>query len=231
MRGRISGVMKLPEELRKQVERRLTKHGFRDYNGLAQWLQRQGHEISVSSLRRYGMSLVRDVGATRQITRRRAGTEASVISSGTTTEDLMRLAQEKVCSALAEVDQLKQGDMSRLAHAVAHLTQAAISLQRWNVEVHQRTEECKPASSCPESAVCGGLSPETSQALRNALLGLSPLSPEAISLQDNATDENETDAPAATSVADGFKKSEKTSRAAPGTILKRQDNYDDGTEC
>jgi hypothetical protein len=220
--------MKLPEELRKRVERRLTKQGFRDYKGLAQWLQRQGHEISAISLRRYGMSLARDLGATRRIARRRAGTEASMINSATTTEGLMQLAQEKLCSALAEVDQLKQGDMSRLAHAVAHLTQAAISLRRWTVEVHQRSEEHERIDSYTVSAVQGGLSPETSQALRNALLGLSPFNPEAIGSQGAATGESETNTPAATPVADEFEKSEKISRTMPGAAPKRQDKFDGG---
>jgi Protein of unknown function (DUF3486) len=221
--------MRLPEELRKRVERRLAKQGFRDYMGLAQWLQRQGHEISASSLRRYGMSLARDLGATRRIARRRAGTEASMISSATTTEGLMQLAQEKLCSALAEVDQLKQGDMSRIAHAVAHLTQAAISLRRWTVEVHQRTEEHERIDSDTESAVRGGLSPETAQALRNALLGLSPFNREAIGSHGAATGGSEANTPAAMPVADEFEKSEKISRTVPGASPKRQDKFDGGS--
>src|SRR5690242_16176344 len=127
MRGRISDVMRLPERLRKRAERRLTEHGFRDYKGLAQWLQCQGHKISTGSLRRYGMSLVQDLGAPGGPARPHAGARASMLSSATTTEGLMQLAQEKLCSALVEVGQLEQGDMSRLAHAVAHLTQAAVS--------------------------------------------------------------------------------------------------------
>jgi hypothetical protein len=224
--------MRLPDELRKQVERRLVKQGFRDYTGLAQWLHRQGHEISASSLRRYGTGLARNLGATGLTIQRRTGIEASMAGSATTTEDLMQLAQEKLCSALAEVDQLKEGDMSRLAHAVAHLTQAAISLRRWTVEVRQRTEERERTESHPESVVRGGLSPETAQALRNALLGLSPFNPETIASQGAATGESDASTPAATSVADEFEKSEKTSRTIPAASLKRPDEFDDGgTEC
>jgi len=138
--------MKLPEGLRKTVERRLLEQGFRNYKGLAQWIRQQGHEISVNSLHRYGMSLARDLDTTRLATaRQRVRAEALPSGSGATTEGLVQLAQEKLCSALVEIDQFKHGDMSRLAHAVAHLTQAAISLQRWTDELNRRTEERKRA--------------------------------------------------------------------------------------
>jgi hypothetical protein len=80
----------------------------------------------------------------------------------------MRLMQEKLGSALEEVGQPKEGDMSRLAHAVAHLTQAGISLQRWNQQVNQREHD----SSGAKSKVRGGLSTKTAKALRGALLGI-----------------------------------------------------------
>lgn len=128
-----------------------------------------------------------------------------MLTSAATTEGLMQLAQQKLCSALVEVGQLEQGDMSRLAHAVAHLTQAAVSLRRWSVEVNQRTEARDRTGAYTESAVQGGLSSETSQALRNALLGLSPINPGASGLQD-AADKSEVKTPAVPSVAGEFEK-------------------------
>jgi Protein of unknown function (DUF3486) len=93
---------------------------------------------------------------------------------------MMRLAQEKLCSALVKTEQLKQGDMSRLAHAVAHITQAAISLQKWNDKSNKGAGANRPATSAKGR---GGLSPETSQALRNALLGIAPFNPEEVNRQ------------------------------------------------
>jgi hypothetical protein len=219
--------MRLPERLRKRVERRLTKQGFRDYKGLAQWLQRQGHEISTGSLRRYGMSLAQDLDAPGRPARPHTEAKAAMLSSATTTEGLMQLAQEKLCSALVEVGQLEQGDMSRLAHAVAHLTQAAVSLRRWTVEVHQRTEEHERTGSYSESAVQGGLSSETSQALRSALLGLSPFNPDASGLQDTM-DKSEAKTPAVSAVADEFEKRQKMNRTVSTALLRQQDEFDSG---
>ena len=220
--------MRLPEKLRKAVERRLIVQEFRDYEGLAQWIRQRGHEISVNSLQRYGMSLVQDRGTTRLAAApQRVKAEAVPGGSGATTEGLMRLAQEKLCSALAEIDQLKHGDMSRLAHAVAHLTQAAISLQRWTDELNQRTEERERADPEAKPKLREGLSSATSQALRNALLGIAPFNPEQIDSQKAAAGESEKGLPAKTPINAKSKKGEETSQAGSAAPLKRWDGSDD----
>jgi hypothetical protein len=218
--------MGLPEELRKTVERHLIEQGFHNYKGLAEWIRQQGHEISVNSLRRYGMSLARDRETTTAQQRARA--KALPGGYGATTEGLMQLAQEKLCSALADIDQLKQGDMSRLAHAVAHLTQAAISLQRWTDELNQRMEERERADPQVKSELRRGLSPETSQALRNALLGIAPFNPEQIGSQKAAEGRSEASPPPATAVPHQFEKGEEPSRTESGVPLKKRDGSDDG---
>ena len=226
VRGRPSNVMALPEELRKTVERHLIEQGFRDYKGLAKWIRQQGHEISANSLQRYGTSLARDGETTA--TQRRARAKALPGGSGATTEGLMQLAQEKLCSALAEVDQLKQGDMFRLAHAVARLTQAAISLQRWTDELNQRTVGRERADPQAKSELRRGLSPETSQALRNALLGIAPFNPEQIGSQKAAEGQSEASPPLATAVLHQFEKSEERSETKPAVPSKKRDSSDDG---
>ena len=82
----------------------------------------------------------------------------------------MRLTEEKLGSALAKFSQRTKADMSRLAHAVAHLTQAGISLQRWNSQVNQREHNLSRA----KSNLGGGLSSDISLALRDALIGIPP---------------------------------------------------------
>src|SRR5215469_4405997 len=197
--------MRLPQKLRKAVEHRLIKQGFCNYESLAQWIRQQGYEISMNSLQRYGMSLARDLETTRlAAAQQRARDEALPSRSVATTESLMQLTQEKLCSALAEIDQLKQGDMSRLAHAVARLTQAAISLQRWTDELNQRTVGRERSDPQAKSELRGGLSPETSQALRNALLGIAPFNPEQIGSQKAAESQSEVSPPPTTAVLHQF---------------------------
>jgi hypothetical protein len=135
VRGPLSKVMALPEKLRKTLERRMIEQGFYNYRVLAELARQQGYEISVKSLQRYGMRLARDLDALR-LARAQARAIAETLpgGAGAMTERLMLSAQQKLCMTLAEVDQPEQGDMSRLARAVAHLTQAALSQQRWNDE-------------------------------------------------------------------------------------------------
>lgn len=179
MTGRPSKVIGLPEELRKVVERRLTEPEFHDYKGLAEWIRQRGHEISPSSLRRFGVQLAHPQLATTQ----ERATEASRAGATAATEGLLELAQlgqEKLRTALGEIkQQLEKGDMSRLAHVVAHLTQAAVSLQRQTEEFYRQTEERK-RSTTRAKTLRAGLSPETSQRLRNALLGIAAFDPDEV---------------------------------------------------
>ena len=219
--------MGLPEELRNTLQRRLIEQGFHDYGTLAQWLRQQGHEISTNSLQRFGLRLARDLETTRLVApQARAIAEALPGGAGATTKGLMQLAQEKLCSALAEIHQLKQGDMPRLAHAVAHLTQAAISLQRWTYELDQRAEEREGAAPQARPKLPRGLSPQTSQALRNALLGIAPFDTAPISSQEVAADESEASDPPTTRTADEFRKGEETSGIAPAARFKKGDAFD-----
>ena len=47
----------LPSYVRQEIEHRLFENGFRDYEGLAQWVGGQGYEISGDSLWRYDRAL------------------------------------------------------------------------------------------------------------------------------------------------------------------------------
>jgi Protein of unknown function (DUF3486) len=207
--------MGLPQELRNVVERRLIEQGFADYRGLADWIRQQGHEISANSLRRFGAHLAREQDTTRSATgQQRARAEALPVGAGATTEELMRLAQERLCSALAEINQSKQGDMSRVAHAVAHLTQAAISLQRWTDELNQRPKQRKRPASATKS-LRAGLSPATSQRLRNALLGIASFDREQAAGPKAAMYQDEPSARKLTTPADESENGEEATRIGP----------------
>ena len=115
-------------------------------------------------------------------------------------EGLVRVVGGKILNALAEASQLKEGDMSRVALAIARLTQANISQQRQADEVKNRAQEHKRRASKPRR----GLSPETSQRLRNALLGIKPLDEPETSAPPTAAQPADADGPAGTA-AEGDK--------------------------
>jgi hypothetical protein len=223
-------VLGLPEELRNVIEHRLVESGFHDYKALAEWIRQQGHEISPDSLRRFGARLAQGVETRgRDTAQQSPKARAFRRGSSATTEGLIRLAQDRLRSELQKINQLEQGDMSRLVHAVAHLTQAAISLQRRTDELHRRTTE-RERSAPQAKSLRAGLSPETSQRLRNALLGIAAFDPEETAAPQGAAGEAATGAPATPPVTTQSKKGDEAIRSGPAGPSKRRSDFDDGSD-
>jgi hypothetical protein len=128
----------LPPYIRQEIERRLFGNGFRDYEGLAQWAQAQGYNISDDSLWRYGRALQQQFTAT-QLTVRQACALAdrSADYEGSMAQALITVAQQKALASLLEMEQVKPADLN----AVANLTRAAIAQQRQAAELKARAEQ------------------------------------------------------------------------------------------
>jgi hypothetical protein len=128
----------LPPHIRQEVERRLFENGFRDYEGLAQWVRGQGYEISDDSLWRYGRALQQQFMAT-QLTVRQACAlaERSADLEGSMARALITVAQQKALATLLEMQQVRPADLN----AIANLTRAAIAQQRQTAELKARGEE------------------------------------------------------------------------------------------
>jgi len=128
----------LPAYIREEIERRLFANGFRDYEGLAQWVRGQGYEISDDSLWRYGYRLQQQLAAMRL-------TVGLARTLGELAEDhqllmaraLMPIAQQKAPASLAEKEEVTPGDLN----AIANLTRAAIAQQRWAAELKAQGEQ------------------------------------------------------------------------------------------
>ena len=56
---RRSSIVLLPAALREELDSKLLKNGFGQYEELAAWLKREGHPIGKSSVHRYGAKLER----------------------------------------------------------------------------------------------------------------------------------------------------------------------------
>ena len=52
-----SEILKLPDEVRKDLDQRLRESAYGEYVWHAAWLDEQGYEISKSALHRYGQTL------------------------------------------------------------------------------------------------------------------------------------------------------------------------------
>ena len=112
----------LPAYIRQEVDRRLFENGFRDYEGLAQWVRGQGYEISDDSLWRYGRTLREHLAAAELSVRyARALAKLGEDYEGLSAKALITLAQQKALETLLEMAEVEPADMS----AVATLTQGA----------------------------------------------------------------------------------------------------------
>jgi hypothetical protein len=128
----------LPVHIREEIDRRLLENGFRDYEGLAEWVRSQGHEISDDSLWRYGRNLQQNVIATK-LTIRHACELAEIASGDEALIDqaLLTVARRKALETLLDLEQVKPAELN----AVANLMRAVRAQQQWTLELKARTEQ------------------------------------------------------------------------------------------
>jgi len=138
----------LPAYIRQEIERRLFENGFRDYEGLAQWVRGQGYEISDDSLWRYGRALQQQLAAA-QLTMRHARALAKLGGNdqGLTAQALITVSQQRALAALLEIEEVKPAHLN----AVANLTRAATALQRWAAELKARDEQQHTPAAKPDA--------------------------------------------------------------------------------
>lgn len=55
--GKRSPLVQLPEDISKELDRRIRACGFGEYEKHSEWLKNQGYEISKSAVHRYGKKL------------------------------------------------------------------------------------------------------------------------------------------------------------------------------
>ena len=168
----------LPPELRKELDKRLVEGSFTKYRPLEQWLAERGYRISKSSLQRYGDQFESRIkSVTLATAQARALTEASPDSEGAMNDALERLVQEKIFGVLIEVEDIPDGQLARLARAVADLGRTSVSQKRWAEQMRERLAEQKRAAEAKIGALkqSGGISDEAYEAMRSALLGIDPL--------------------------------------------------------
>jgi hypothetical protein len=132
----------LPPHIRKQVERRMLAKRFSDYEGLAEWVRQQGYDISDDSLWRYGKSLKREFTAAQfSLLQARMLADQAPDHKGRMMQALIQVVQQKLLSALAQVEDIDHTDITRLVHAVAELGRISFAHQQWTAEVRQHKKE------------------------------------------------------------------------------------------
>jgi Protein of unknown function (DUF3486) len=174
-------VYSLPKELRAELDRRLVDEGFRDYRGLARWLQEHGCEITQGSIQRYGSMMERRLEIVRLATAQaRAVVDEAGGNDDRIAQALLKLVQQHLFAVLVDLNpaELKKTNIASLANSVAQMTRASVLQGRRAEEVRERLKErvnkaerkVIDQARVAAEAAGGGLSEDAQEQIRAALL-------------------------------------------------------------
>jgi len=170
-----SSVELLPDEVRRDLEKKLIRGGFAGYEELAEWLRDQGYEISKSSVHRYGKKFEDRLRALKVATdQAKAIAEASEDDAGAMNDAIIRLVQTKTFELLVELE-TDNKSLPRIGQMVAKLAQAAVRQKKWQTEMETaaRKRALEDAASAVESAAAEqGLSSDQAEFWRKKVLGV-----------------------------------------------------------
>ncbi|HCB1914795.1 TPA: DUF3486 family protein [Citrobacter braakii] len=177
--ARRSTIDKLPEDVRRWLERALNESGFSGYTELETLLRDRGYVISKSAIHRYGQKIERRYGAIRAATEAaRMLTEGAADDQDARSEAVIALIQTELFESivLLQEDEEKIDPkervalLSKVAKNVATLSRASVNLKKFQTEVRARAQQA--ASNAEKIARKGGLSHEAAQAIRREILGI-----------------------------------------------------------
>ena len=179
---RRDAVSQLPPPVRAAIDKLLVENGFAGYKELERLiLDEHGVKIGKSSLQRYGARLERRLGAIRASTEAaRAIAEAAPDEADQRSAAVISLVQSDLFEALLSLQEAQDEDidtgqrvelLSRAARAIAETGRASIGNKKWAAEIREQARK-DAADAAEQVAKRGGLSAESVQELRRAILGV-----------------------------------------------------------
>ena len=170
-----SSIEKLPEDVRRWLERALTENGFSGYVELETLLREKGYSISKSAIHRYGQKIERRFKAIKDSTE-----AARIIAEGAEDKEaLMGMLQSSLFDALVDIEEAKDDEMTPMekfqalsfaGKNVASLIQASTKLKVYQADVKRRAELA--AEETEKIVIQAGLSAETADKIKQQILGI-----------------------------------------------------------
>lgn len=167
-----SAIAQLPDADREWLEQQLLARRFGGYAELAELLGERGYAISKSALHRWGQKFEERAQALQIATQQaRAIVEHAPDDEGAMSEALMRLVQEKLFTALMELEVNPASlNIGVLAQRIAELGRATVTQKKWATEVREKTRAA--AEAAEQIARRGGLSGEAVDSIKREILGI-----------------------------------------------------------
>jgi len=175
-----SKIAQLPDDVRLDLDKRLTGNAFGDHVALSAWLSEQGYEISKSAVGRHSQQLKRRLDAIR------ASTDAARLIAAEAADDAderagatISLLQTEVFEVLLLLREAEEEDdaatrvklLSRASRAVADLTRASIVQKKWAAETRTKVL-AEAAGRVEDAARAQGMTDEQARFWREKVLGV-----------------------------------------------------------
>ncbi|WP_263063027.1 DUF3486 family protein [Dickeya dadantii] len=178
--ARRSTIDKLPDDVRRWLDRALTDADFSGYQLLETALREKGYSISKSAIHRYGQKIERRFATIKASTEAaRLLTEGAADDQDARSEAIIALVQTELFESIVNLQEATEegldpaeriGLLSSAAKNIATLARASVNQKKFRLEVQARAEAA--AANIEKIARKGGLSADAVQALRREILGI-----------------------------------------------------------
>ncbi|MCC8464656.1 MULTISPECIES: DUF3486 family protein [Photorhabdus] len=181
--ARRSTIDKLPEDVRRWLERVLTESGFSGYQELENLLKDKGYTISKSAIHRYGQKIERRFAAIRAATEAaRLLTEGASDDQDARSEAVIALIQTEIFEHIVKLQEADEKEvdpaervtlLSKVAKNVATLSRASINLKKYQSDLRQKIADKMEALEKEANTNNGGrMSIETLRRVREEIYGI-----------------------------------------------------------
>ena len=170
-----SKITKLPDSVKKELDKRLITGSFSDYRALSEWLREQGFEISRAAVHRYGQAFEERLAAIKIASEQaRAVSEAVGDNEGVMSDALISLVQEKAFDVLVNLQTEDPVAFAKIfpkmGIMVAKLSKASVDQKRWMAQAKSKAKDT--AEEVVRAVKKNGISEKTAEEIRKKILGI-----------------------------------------------------------
>lgn len=170
-----SKITKLPDDIKRELDKRLITGSFSGYRDLSAWLQEQGYDISRSAINRYGQGFEGRLAAIKIASEQaRAVSEAVGDNEGAMNDALISLVQEKAFDVLVNLQTEDPEAFAKIfpkmGIMVARLSKASVDQKKWMSEAKGKAKDA--AEEVVKAVKKSGMSEKTAEEIRKKILGI-----------------------------------------------------------
>ncbi|EDM9768655.1 terminase [Salmonella enterica subsp. enterica serovar Corvallis] len=180
--ARRSTIDKLPEDVRRWLERALTGSGFSGYAELEALMRDKGYLISKSAIHRYGQKIERRFGAIRAATEAaRMLTEGAADDQDARSEAVIALIQTELFESIVQLQEAEDEEidpqvrvalLSKVAKNVATLSRASVNLKKFQQDLREKIAAKMDALEAESKSGSGRIDAETLKRVREEIYGI-----------------------------------------------------------